>query len=233
MDFNYLNGFTVMTWIKVTDFVGCEGGCPVFGRMHFADPTFGDMGYLVSIRVVDGEPRWQFTTANGVHMSTSTMTYAREPITADRWYHVAISFHRVTLFSGKKLLCVDGQCETQATDSGLIGYVAPCLVGALPPDLPGPVHVHALGPLALTPIPRSYPTTLSQSTTETEGGGGGVRGRSRQISRSKLAAKFPTQKSGGFQAPPSSESPTHHSITGSDPPEPTKKQQQPSKPTGK
>ena len=122
VDFNYLNGFTVMTWVKATDFANCDAGCPVFGRMHFAAPNFGDMGYLVSIQTVNGEPRWQFTTANGVHMSTSTLTYRRAPVTADHWYHVAVSFHRATLFHGTKLLCVDGQCETEQTDSGLIGY---------------------------------------------------------------------------------------------------------------
>ena len=118
MDFNYLNGFAVVSWVKLMATADCSQGCPIFGRFH-SDTE--DFGYSLTLEPSGGGHSFKFKVANGPVLATTVLPHSKA-IDLGKYYHVAVSFDAVSLSSGIMSLCVDAVCETMTTASGVLGY---------------------------------------------------------------------------------------------------------------
>ena len=118
VDFNYVAGFTVSAWVRVSSDPDCPPtGCNVFGRIsgEGANTTFG---YQLT---VDNDGVAHFTVGNG---PTLPRTVLKTSTAAEigQWYHVAVAFDAISLDQGNMTFCLDGKCEFMGTVSGLVGY---------------------------------------------------------------------------------------------------------------
>ena len=117
VDFNYDTGFTVVVWLKLSDFMGCAiVGCPVMGR-YTPGADDDSWGYLLSVApTTAGKAVLTFAVGAGPAMPR-TVVWHPTAVVEGQNYRIAIAFDTTRMS-----LCVDGSCQTRATRPGLLGY---------------------------------------------------------------------------------------------------------------